>query len=119
VWTATDISATRTEVERLIWLFFSDIWTYDRKTFFVAAMFLLSVSTGAALANEMRVGGTGAAHGILLLLGEAFKAAHPRDNVEVVSGMDSSGGISAVAEEVYSPEWRCPLVSPDGSSAVM
>lgn len=69
-----------------------------RKTLCAAAMFLLSTCTGAALADEMRVGGTGAAHGLLLLLSEAFQAAHPGNNIEVVPGLGSSGGISAVAE---------------------
>ncbi len=70
----------------------------DRKTLSVAAIFLLSVSAGAALSEEMKVGGTGAAQGLLLRLSEAFKEAAPGDNIEVVSGLGSSGGISAVAE---------------------
>lgn len=70
----------------------------QRKTLSAAAMFLLSVCTGTALADEMRVGGTGAAHGLLLLLSEAFQAAHPGNNIEVVPGLGSSGGISALSE---------------------
>jgi phosphate transport system substrate-binding protein len=62
-------------------------------------MLLLSVGIGAVQADEMRVGGTGAAHGVLLRLSEAFSAAHPGDKVEVVSGLGSSGGIMAVADE--------------------
>ncbi|MGB8397558.1 substrate-binding domain-containing protein [Bradyrhizobium sp.] len=53
---------------------------------------------GMAQADEVRFGGTGAAQGIMLILGKAFSAVHPGDALEVVSGLGSSGGIAAVAE---------------------
>lgn len=61
---------------------------------------LLLVGAGAAGADELKVGGMGAAQGLLQRLGEAFAARHPEDAVEVVPGLGSSGGISAVAEGV-------------------
>ena len=70
----------------------------------VAALFSVVVGasvlagTGSALADDVRVGGTGAAFGLLTQLGEAFGAANPGDRVEVVPGLGSSGGIAAVAE---------------------
>jgi len=62
----------------------------------LAAISLLCA--GTALADDMKVGGTGAAHGILLRLSEAFHAAHPGDRVEAMPGLGSSGGIAAVAD---------------------
>src|SRR5262245_30849551 len=59
---------------------------------------LILSCTGAALADDMKVGGTGAAHGLLLRLAEAFHAASPSDRVEVVAGLSSSGALAAAAE---------------------
>lgn len=61
---------------------------------------LLLSSAGHAFAEEMKVGGTGAAHGLMERLGEAFGASHPGDQVAVVPGLGSSGGIAALAEGV-------------------
>jgi phosphate transport system substrate-binding protein len=72
----------------------------QEKILSVAAVLLLSVAMGAAQADEMKVGGTGATHGVLLRLSEAFGAAHPGDRVEVVPGLGSGGGILAVSEGV-------------------
>ena len=62
-------------------------------------MLLLSAGIGSVHADEMRVGGTGAAQGVLSRLSEAFSTTRPGDKVEVVPGLGSSGGIMAVAEE--------------------
>jgi phosphate transport system substrate-binding protein len=53
---------------------------------------------GVVHADEIRLGGTGAAHGILQILGEAYSTENPGDAVEIVSGLGSSGGIAAVSE---------------------
>ncbi len=63
----------------------------------IGALFLLCFGTGAAHAEDMKVGGTGATHELLVRLSEAFQAAHPGDRVEVVPGLGSSGGIAAAA----------------------
>lgn len=60
----------------------------------VSLIFLAS----AAPAEELRVGGTGAAQGMLQRLADAFHASHPGDTVVVIPGLGSSGGISAVIE---------------------
>jgi phosphate transport system substrate-binding protein len=53
---------------------------------------------GRAQADDMKVGGTGAANGLLLRLSEAFHAASPGDRIEVVAGLGSSGALAAAAE---------------------
>jgi phosphate transport system substrate-binding protein len=55
-------------------------------------------ANGIAHAEVIRVGGTGAAQGILHILGEAFSAGNPGHTVEVVPGLGSSGGIAAAAD---------------------
>ena len=66
----------------------------------ILAIIALTLScTGTALADDMKVGGTGAAHGLLLRLSEAFHAASPGDRIEVVAGLGSSGAIAAAAED--------------------
>ena len=72
----------------------------QRKRVSVAATLLLAATLGAAHADDMKVGGTGATHGVLLRLSEAFRAANPGDSVEVVPGLGSGGGILAVGEGV-------------------
>src|SRR5436309_5990025 len=54
--------------------------------------------TGTAQADDMKVGGTGAAYGLLLRLSEAFHAASPGDRIEVIAGLGSSGALAAAAE---------------------
>src|SRR5437870_12511136 len=54
--------------------------------------------TGTAQADDMKVGGTGAAYGLLLRLSEAFHGASPGDRIEVVAGLGSSGALAAAAE---------------------
>src|SRR5262249_35692256 len=54
--------------------------------------------TANALADDMKVGGTGASHGLLLRLSEAFHAVSPGDRIEVVAGLGSSGALAAAAE---------------------
>lgn len=49
-------------------------------------------------ADELKVGGTGAATGFLERLAAAYSARHPGDTVEVVLGLGSTGAISAVGE---------------------
>ncbi|GJD92989.1 substrate-binding domain-containing protein [Methylobacterium iners] len=59
---------------------------------------VLAVGILPVAADEIKVGGTGAAFALMQRLAEAFSAAHPGDTVEVVPGLGSSGGIAAVAE---------------------
>ena len=59
---------------------------------------LIMSCTGTALADDMKVGSTGAAYGLLLRLSEAFHAVSPGDRIEVVSGLGSGGAIAAAAE---------------------
>ena len=63
---------------------------------YAAAMLSASVSLGAPLAAEIKIGGTGAAYGISGRLSEAYSAARPGEVVEIVPGLGSSGGIEAV-----------------------
>jgi phosphate transport system substrate-binding protein len=62
------------------------------------ALTLILSCTGTVQADDMKVGGTGAAHGLLLRLSEAFHTASPGDWIEVVAGLDSSGALAATAE---------------------
>ena len=64
----------------------------------LSIMALTLSCTGAALADDMKVGGTGAAYGLLLRLSDAFHAASPGDRIEVVAGLGSSGAVAATAE---------------------
>ena len=60
---------------------------------------IASMTSGVACADGLKIGGTGAAQGIMILLSDAFKKASTRaDTVEVVAGLGSSGGIAAVTE---------------------
>jgi phosphate transport system substrate-binding protein len=62
------------------------------------AIALILSCIGTARADDMKVGGTGAAYGLLLRLSEAFHAASPGDRIEVVAGLGSSGALAAAAE---------------------
>lgn len=59
---------------------------------------LLAATWSNASAETVRVGGTGAAQGLMQRLGQAFSAASPGDRLDVVPGLGSSGGIAAVTE---------------------
>jgi phosphate transport system substrate-binding protein len=63
-----------------------------------AATVIIFATAGAASTDELRIGGTGAAQGLLQRLGGVFSASHPGDTLEVVSGLGSTGGISAAIE---------------------
>ena len=62
----------------------------------------LSVALGlvafspAASADGLRIGGTGVALGGMSLLAEAFEAAHPDTEIEVLPSLGSSGGVKAL-----------------------
>jgi phosphate transport system substrate-binding protein len=56
------------------------------------------VPPGVAHAQTLRVGGTGAAAGMMKTLGEAFCAANPGVRLDVVPSLGSSGGIAAVRD---------------------
>lgn len=62
----------------------------------IAALALL----GATLAHAevLRVGGTGAAGGILRLLGAEFAKQHTADGVQFIDGLGSGGGLKALRE---------------------
>lgn len=69
---------------------------------FIAAAAIAAPITLAAAhpsyAETLRMGGTGAAHGILTQLGAAYTAVHPDTAVDVVPGLGSTGGLKALAE---------------------
>lgn len=66
----------------------------------------LALIIGAALlgavatvrADDIRIGGTGAAVALAEALGAAYERARPQDRVEVVRGLGSSGGVAAAAD---------------------
>jgi phosphate transport system substrate-binding protein len=57
---------------------------------------LLSFGPRNALADTIRISGTGGAIGTIRFLGEAFRKVHPDIQVDIVQGMGSSGAIKAV-----------------------
>ena len=57
---------------------------------------LLAFGTRNALAETLRISGTGGAIATIRLLGEAFRKIHPDMQVDIVPGMGSSGAIKAV-----------------------
>jgi len=59
---------------------------------------LLGGTAGAAQAETLRVGGTGAATQMLQRLGAAFTARDPGTTLEVMPSLGSTGGIAAVAD---------------------
>ncbi|MBX9776930.1 MAG: substrate-binding domain-containing protein [Xanthobacteraceae bacterium] len=69
-----------------------------RKAFLVPAIVLLSANIGPTHADDIKVGGTGAAQGVLLRLSDEFRKRQPAHDVEVVFGLGSSGAIAAVVE---------------------
>jgi phosphate transport system substrate-binding protein len=66
----------------------------------VTFAFLAALAAGGSKASAeiVRVGGTGAAQGLMQRLGEAFSAASPGDTLEVMPGLGSTGGIAAVID---------------------
>ena len=50
----------------------------------------------AASADSLRIGGTGVALGGMNLMAEAFEAAHPDTEIEVLPSLGSSGGVKAL-----------------------
>lgn len=63
----------------------------------VALCGLLLVTPDRAGADELRIGGTGAALGTMQVLGEAFGATHPDIKIKIVPSLGTTGGIRAVA----------------------
>jgi len=69
-----------------------------RQTAVATALFgLLFGFHGITSANELRIGGTGAALGTMQLLGEVFGARHPDIRIKIVPNLGSAGGIQAAA----------------------
>lgn len=52
---------------------------------------------GIASADELRIGGTGAALGTMQVLAKAFNVKHPEMQIKIVPNLGSVGGIQAVA----------------------
>lgn len=57
---------------------------------------LLFFGNRNALADTLRISGTGGAIGTIRLIGESFRKIHPDVQVDIVPGMGSSGAIKAV-----------------------
>jgi phosphate transport system substrate-binding protein len=57
---------------------------------------LCLIVAAPAIAGTLKIGGTGAALGGLTRLGEAYEERYPGDDVEIVTGLGSSGGVRAV-----------------------
>lgn len=83
MWTSL-VDSVGTAIKRLI-----------QGTAAIAACFIL-VSTASVSAAPLKIGGTGAALGGMTLLAEAFSERHPETEVEIVTGLGSTGGIKAV-----------------------
>lgn len=71
-----------------------------RSALVILGIVLGNVVPGAAQAQTLRVGGTGAAAGMMKMLGEAFSVAHPGVRLDMVPSLGSSGGITAVRDGV-------------------
>ena len=84
-------------MERLVDAARHRVLTKRRVLFVWLATVGLALSTGV-LAEDLRVGGTGAALGTMSLLGEAFARERGGVRVDVLSYIGSTGSIKAVAE---------------------
>lgn len=60
------------------------------------AIALLPAIPGAAAADEIKIGGTGAGLGAMRLLADEFSANHPETRVVILPSLGSKGGIRAV-----------------------
>ncbi|MBU1263073.1 MAG: substrate-binding domain-containing protein [Gammaproteobacteria bacterium] len=70
-------------------------------TAFQASVFLgLSFASLPAVADTLKVGGTGSALGTMKILAEAYRASRPDTQIMVVPALGSSGSIKAVAAGV-------------------
>jgi phosphate transport system substrate-binding protein len=70
----------------------------SRSTLVILGAVVGLVLSGGAHAQTLRVGGTGAAAGMMKTLGEAFCAANPGVRLDMVPSLGSSGGIAAVRD---------------------
>lgn len=70
------------------------------RVFQVSVLLGLSFSPLAAVADTLKVGGTGSALGTMKILANAYRAGHPDTQVLVVPALGSSGSIKAVAAGV-------------------
>jgi phosphate transport system substrate-binding protein len=59
---------------------------------------VVSMLSSPALAEEIKIGGSGSALGLMRMLGTAFEKAHPGMKVEVLPSLGSSGGIKALGK---------------------
>lgn len=69
-----------------------------RQLQFFTFVFSAALASGwsSALAETVRIGGTGAALGTMQLMGAAFQKAHPEHSVKVLPSLGTSGGLKAL-----------------------
>ena len=65
--------------------------------FAFAASLWLSLGSGAAAADQVKIGGTGAALGVVRQLAKQFIAQHPEVQITFLPNLGSAGGIRALA----------------------
>ncbi|MDO8597716.1 MAG: substrate-binding domain-containing protein [Sulfuricaulis sp.] len=70
---------------------------HHRACTFALALALLPGYSGSADADELKIGGTGAALGTMRLLADAFRVKNPEVRIVMVPSLGSGGGIKAVA----------------------
>lgn len=71
-------------------------WILKRKILPTLLMLWAVLSTPVALADTLKIGGTGSSLETMRILGKAFRKEHPETQITVLPSLGSSGGIKAV-----------------------